>query len=106
MSSPQRQIAAEAHTDDGMVRVTFDATSYFEQATDDELRALMECDFGYDYPADAVVYTLEQLSPALEFMVAYIRRLKAGFECSVNADQANEWIRHNRPYLFAERGEE
>ena len=102
MTLLEDQITAKAHTDDGRVHVTFDATPYFEQATDAELRDLIDCDFANDYPADEVVIALAAQSAALTFMVAYIEWFHVGFECCIASNQARAWLRKYRPHLLAE----
>ena len=47
-------ICAECHSDDHNVEVAFDATRWFEQATDKQIAELAAVGWGGEYPADAV----------------------------------------------------
>ena len=47
-------IRANVHTDDRLYDVNFDATAWFERASDQEIIELAECGWRDDYPADAV----------------------------------------------------
>ena len=47
-------INSSVHTDDYKHDVPFNAILWFEQATDEEIINLIECEFRGDYPADAV----------------------------------------------------
>ena len=52
-------INAEVHSDDRAVDADFDATLWFEQASDDEIMELEYSGWGGDYPADAVAQFFE-----------------------------------------------
>jgi hypothetical protein len=72
------------------------------------LQELIACDFGGDYPADAVVLYLvsncEDSYPELSRMLEHCRRLPGiGFECRVNRDAAMQWLSTFRPGLLVEK---
>ena len=101
-------IRAEVHSDDRNVEVEFDATEWFEQASDDEIEELANFHYGGDYPADGVAEFFDRKgknSTAPVFRYLKIIRNDAskgdccGFECHVNQEDAETWIKANRPAL-------
>ena len=102
------RVTASCHSDDFVVQVNeFDASPWFAQASDEELRALRNEGYGGNYTADSVA----------EFMATYDSRVQAmfdhnnalpdsielrGFECHVNEDEALAWLIQHRPHLLAE----
>jgi len=90
-------IRAEAHSDDRVYEISFDATPWFEQATTRELDALASCDFGGDYPADEVARYCADMNPELAAMFDYVRREHSrgiGFECYIlDVNAAEKFIR-------------
>jgi hypothetical protein len=103
-------IKAEAHSDDHVFTTTFDATAYFEQASDQQISELQACGFGGDYPADAVAQFHADTNKDLEAMFDYLARIAndpskkdcSGFECHVDESDAQAWINANRPHLIQE----
>jgi hypothetical protein len=100
-------IDAEVHTDDHAAETHFDAVKWFEQASDDEIKSLAGCDWGGDYPADAVAQFMESrddyVADVFEYLETYnngARRETIGFECHVDSDDALCWLKKNRPELF------
>jgi hypothetical protein len=98
-------IKAETHSDDYAVEIEFDATDWFEQASDDEILALAAIGWGGDYEADAVAEHFEATSCARLF--AYLgfsptmpwSNDSVGFECHVDEQSALAWIASRRPDL-------
>ena len=96
-------IQAEVHSDDWAAEAKFDATPYFEQASDEELKELADCDYGGDYAADDVARFFEDTDEGVAFVFKYLdARGDQGFECHVDVEQAEAWIRANRPDLAKE----
>ncbi len=105
-------IRAEVHTDDWAREVTFDASLWFHQAAPQEIRDLAGCDWGGDYPADAVALWFERRDPEVEDLFEYLRNAREaldaagadgiGFECHVDEGDALAWLRQHRPDVFAE----
>lgn len=101
-------ITAEVHSDDRVLQVTFDATSYFQQAADADIIALAACDWGGDYPADAVAQHAAENNRDVAKLFEYLEAIadvpskkdQRGFECSVESDSVMAWLRVNRPGLF------
>lgn len=99
-------IKSEAHSDDYIVSVKFDATDWFESVTDQDIINLIECDFGGDYAADDVVRFFTEKNADVGDFFSYFDNNPVmpngdtvGFECHVDPDDAGEWIRLNRPHL-------
>jgi hypothetical protein len=94
-------IRAEAHTDDRVYEVDFDAADYFAQASDADILALHECGWGGDYPADYVAEFMATLDSDLEALFAYnARAWEGGFECHVRDDDAMAWLKIHRVALY------
>lgn len=102
-------IPAEAHSDDHVISVKFDALEYFLQATAEELLLLAGCGFGGDYPADNVAQYLAETNKSLERLFDYLEAIAdapskkdcKGFECNVEEGPAKAWLAENRPGVFA-----
>ena len=96
-------ITAECHSDDHVREATFDATPWFEQASDGELVSLAECGWRGDYPADAVAQFMAEQSEPVRQVFEYIELVgDQGFECSVNTGDGETWLREHRPHLSKE----
>lgn len=89
-------IPANAHTDDYMHVVQFDAEEFFKKATTKQLIDLIECEFGGDYASDAVVESMKGKYKDIDDLFAHTSG-DVGFECYVNKDEAIQWILNNRP---------
>jgi hypothetical protein len=101
------KIKAECHSDDYFAQVEFDAELWFLQATDQEIQALMECDWRGDYPADAVAMFMQSHHSKLKDLFDYVVEAKKfrdsmGFEVSVEEKDALKWLRKYRPHLVKE----
>lgn len=100
-------ISAEVHTDCRSAEAKFDATRWFEQASDEEILQLAECGWGGEYPADEVAEffsdsKLDEKVVEVFHVLHILRRSKEmGFECNVNKEEAMVWLQQNRPYLAA-----
>lgn len=106
------KVTASCHSDDHVVEVKrFDATLWFAQASDDELWALREENYGGDYAADSVAEFIVAYDPQVQAMFAHNDLLPGsaelrGFECYVYEQEAEAWIAQHRPNLLAEQEEE
>lgn len=99
-------IKAECHSDDFRMEASFDATRWFEQASDQEITALAECGWRGDYPADEVARHFEDdaTRDVFEYLAVKPKMPNGdpvGFECSVSEEDALAWLRVNRPDLAA-----
>lgn len=97
-------IRAEAHSDDMAATARFDATPWFEQASDLAIFALFACELGGDYPADQVALFFDDTPgyDAVTDMYKYISAARGvgqgiGFECHVYEPDAMAWVLANRP---------
>ena len=99
-------IPAECHSDDRFVEATFDATPWFDQASDKAITALVQCEFGCDYPADDVAIFMADHNSDIADMFKYIeivgKKTSMGFECNVERTEAMRWISKKRPHLIEE----
>lgn len=124
-------ILAETHPDDHAKEIEFDATKWFEQASDDEIIALSATDptytppkwsesqilsreqdpievWGQDYESDVISQFMADHNQALKDMFTYIEwstKPTKGFECYVLANDARKWIAENRSHLVTKLGE-
>ncbi len=97
---------AEAHSDDYVVEIDFDAVPWFRQASDKEILALAECGWRGDYPADNVAKFFDQMET--KWLFEYLDKDPTmpngdtvGFECSVDSSDAAAYLKANRPELHA-----
>lgn len=97
-------IKAEVHTDDYAFKVEFDATPWFEIATQEQIQKLADCGWGGDYPADDVAIAMGNYDTNVEqFWIQKEnadKRQPQGFECRVDEEQAREWLTANRPHCL------
>ena len=98
-------ISAEAHSDDHKVEVSFDATSWFSSAEDEQISDLIKIGYAGDFASDSVAEFFgdnqtKRLFDYLSFSPTMGDGDNVGFECSIDEVQANEWVRKNRPHLL------
>ena len=102
-------IKAKAWSDDHNIEVEFDATAWFEGASNKEILDLAACDWRGDYPADEVAMFMADQVPALADLFRYLaiiakdplKKDLGGFECAVDADQAHQWIKKHQSNILA-----
>lgn len=94
------KVMAEAHSDDHASEVKFDATPWFEQASDKEIADLEACGWGGDYPADNVAIFMADHNDELARMFTYVEAAHnikdIGFECHINEADAKRWLEHRK----------
>lgn len=94
-------IRAEVHSDDRVFEVSFDATPFFEKASEEEILNLYRCGWGGDYPADEVARFFIDKNDEVNRLFDYLSRVRGvGFECHVDSITAKEWLKKNRPRIF------
>lgn len=100
-------IQAEVHSDDHLYEIVFDAELWFQSAEDSAIEALANCEWGGDYPADAVVEFMSDHNTEIADMFRYLERVHnipikdaPGFECHVRSLHALVWLETNKPELF------
>jgi len=105
--APRGSAEAEVHSDDHVHEVDFNAAAWFEKATEQEILDLVGCDWGGDYPADAVAEFMQTKDHRIRDLFDYLDRMNhgcetsgrdtVGFECHVDPDDAMEWLSQYRP---------
>jgi hypothetical protein len=102
-------IKARAYTDDRVFEVEFDATKWFEQASDEAITGLVEIGWGGNYASDYVAQHMGDHSEELRKMFEYlgliqdrpVKKDQCGFECYVDSHSAVKWLKAHRPNLAA-----
>ena len=107
-------IRAEVHSDDMATAVKFDATPWFEVASDMEIFKLAECGvsnpskWGGEARANEVALYMESKHDGVSFLFDYLRRARRakknsnpGYECYVSGGDAVAWIKVHRPRLLS-----
>lgn len=96
---------AEAHSDDSVFEVEFDAVNWFEKATDEQIRELAEIGWGGN-TADEIAQFCKIGNAALVDMFGYLARIagtkNGGFECTVDRASVELWLNKFRPLLMEE----
>lgn len=99
-------IPANCRTDDGKVSIDFDAVQWFRQATFEEIRKLILCEFMCDYPADAVAHYMADIDKRVDEMFTYLEIVSRnqtrdfmGFECRIDKDAAWRWLKKFYPNM-------
>ncbi len=98
-------IRAQCHSDDHLFFANFDAERFFVQASDQEILDLAKCEWGGDYPADAVALHFEGINSYQDVTRIFeYTRLKEdmGFECHVDKSDALGWIAKNRQEIYVQ----
>lgn len=94
-------IKANVHSDDHVYTHDFDATPWFQQASDEELIELAKIDYGGDLAADQVALILEDQDAEIATLLEYCRKKdEVGFEVHINQSQAEAWLKENRPAVY------
>lgn len=89
-------LKANAHDDTYEYNCFFDACPWFEQASDEELLALAECDFGGDHPANIVAEFFEEDNDEIH----RLKRYGTGFSVQINPFAALQWLQSNAPEVY------
>jgi hypothetical protein len=87
-------IRAKIETADGQYGADFDALNWFRQAPGDEIVALAG-----GRKKDVVAEYMSRRNREVQAILEYCRSHSIGFEVSVNAVDANDWLRLNRPLV-------
>jgi hypothetical protein len=92
-------------TADGSIDgVTFDATAWFETASPAELRDLIECGFGGDYPADAVARHFHGMHEEVTKTLDACDDSGTGYEVHVEKVEAVAWLAMHRADSLGQTG--
>lgn len=100
-------IPASAWTDSHVIEVDFDASYWFAQAAEGEIRNLATCGWRGDYPADNVAHYESEHNLQVSKIFDYIELVSTsyksmGFECSVDTEAAMAWLKIHKPELYEE----
>lgn len=108
-------VAATVHSDDKEVDAKFDASPWFEQATEDNILDLARDQYKHEASSDVIAEFMADRDPKVKDVMNYVAernvRLREagdeaeGFGCVVDEDQALEWVEKNRPYLLPKLAE-
>lgn len=97
-------IRAEVHDDAFRTSSRFDATEWFQQASDQEILDLAKIDWRGDYPADVVAEFFDGMDVGVPSTVDDVFKavniLDIGFEVSIEPEDALRWVKLHRPHLM------
>jgi len=93
-------IPAEVHSDDWVYEAKFDALPWFQQASDDEIKALADIDWGGNHEADEVARFCDDDADVKAVFDYLDHRQDQGYECHVDGDKALAWFKDNKPDLW------
>jgi len=99
--TPEVICPAEVHTDDFAIELPFDAEFFFRTACDNDIRALIECDWRGDYPADEVAIQCAKENGDIDVVLEYGGD-SIGYEVSVDEEKALKYLWDRRPSLMRE----
>lgn len=99
-------VKAEAWSDDGVVKVIFNAALWLNQASDEDILNLARIGWGRDFQADRVAEYFSHV-PEMKVLFDYLACLQrtdkdCGFECHVDQGTAVAWLGEHRPSLVVE----
>jgi len=99
------EIMATCQTDDRVLEVTFDATAWFAQATDDQILALSRHNWCHCEVADTVAEHFRDGMTAgifhyLEILQKHRPELAVGYEVKVNPAHAIWWVIQFRRHVW------
>jgi len=101
-------IRAEVHDDEFRTSARFDATAWFDQASDEEILDLAKIEWRGDKPADVVAEFFEGHNvgtpDTVEDVFKAVNVLDTGYEVSVEPDDALRWVKTHRPHLMEKIG--
>lgn len=104
--SKKLEVPAEVHSDDRVCECPFDAAVWLKKASYKDIKALHDCDWGGDYPADQVAIDMAGKDDDIAFMFKYIEKKNKGvkehigFECHVQKPEALKWLDKNRNQIY------
>ena len=101
MNNQNFTIPAECHSDDHKVEIDFDAIAWFTSASDEEIKALIDCGYRNSDPTDNIAcFFAEYGKDETRKLFDYLETAKdQGFGCSIDEEKASHWIKENRPNL-------
>ena len=94
------RVNAEVHSDDFVWSVKFNAINWFEKADLPAIFALARIGWRGDYAADDVAHFFEEENPEIQSLLAYCLKTDQGFEVVINSQEAEAWVKLNRPFVY------
>ena len=98
---------AEAHSDDRVAIVRFDAAKWLASAHPRDIKGLRDCAWGGDYPADEVARWEEECHPGGELTAMFSHAVRmtdaghdCGFECHVQPAPALAFLKETRRDVY------
>lgn len=105
--APERKcpvIRAEVHDDELRTSARFDATAWFEQASDKDILDLARVDWREGEAAYAIPVFFEGYDvgtpDTVDDVFAAVNILDTGYEVTVEPEDAIRWVERNRPHLM------
>jgi hypothetical protein len=103
-----KTILGRIQADDRGAMARFDATSWFEKATEEQVKQIAHEGWGHGYASDRIAYELEPMPDAVDKVFLYIeyantqarkgwRANPVGYEVEINPESAAWWLARNRP---------
>jgi hypothetical protein len=89
--TPAIRVTATISSDDGQRTATFDATPWFETASDEEIANLQKRGWSDSTEADNVAYALQSENPEIGAVLDHAR-ITRGFEVSIDSEAAEEFL--------------
>ena len=100
-------IQAKVHSDDYKVEILFDAEDWFKQASDKEIKNLININFGGNFESDCIAeYYNETTTKRLFDYLSFDPTMAGdtvGFECYVDEKSAIQWLNINKPHLLPKK---
>jgi hypothetical protein len=101
-------VHAELVSDDHVQKAEFDCQDWFKQATDEDILELAREGYSHDFTSDNVAQFFNDKNDEVKQVFTYLDSIKnvpskkdvQGFGCTVDEDQAINWVEHNRPHLM------
>ena len=104
-----QQVQAYVHANDYFFDASFDATPWFEQASDEEITELANANWT-GIAADKLARFAEGHSGLVNVVLDYCRRKDSqgqpvGFSVEIHPGMALAWLEQHRPQLYEKLGE-
>ena len=95
-------IPAECCADDRATGIRFDAAEWFKTATADDIKEVEGEGWGSGYYTDQIARDISGDNPKLACLFDGIDIRGSGFRVTLKKDKALEFLRVNRPKIYAE----
>lgn len=103
-----KTILGRIQADDRGAMARFDATPWFEKATEEQVKQIAHEGWGHGYASDRIAYDLNPMPDAVDKVFFYLeyankqagkewRANPVGYEVEINPESAAWWLARNRP---------